>query len=97
MLLWLGIPKSSFNSIGNGNDNTCIIEEKLTALMKKILAEESKKQQQSLLKLISGNFQIAIKEIKNIKSEVNELKENIEFTEVVLEEKVRICRGKLVA
>ena len=59
---------------GHGNDNTCISEEKLTALMKKIFAEESKKQQQSLLKLISGNFEITMKETKNIKSEVNELK-----------------------
>ena len=71
------------------NDNTCISEERLTALMKKIFAEESGKQQQSLLKLISGNFEITMKEIKNIKSEVNELKKSIEFTEQVLEEKVQ--------
>ena len=32
--------------------------------MKKILAEELEKQQQSLLKLISGNFGKAMKEIK---------------------------------
>ena len=48
----------------NGNGNTCISEERLTALMKKILAEELEKLQQSLLKLISGNFGKAMKEIK---------------------------------
>ena len=57
-----------------GNGNTCISEERLTTLMKKIFAEELDKQQQSLLKLSSGNFEITMKEIKNIKCEVNQLK-----------------------
>ena len=64
-------------------------------LMKKIFAEELEKYQQSLLKLISGNFEITMKEIKNIKSEVNELKKSIEFTEEVLEEKVQKKVGSL--
>ena len=63
--------------------------------MKKILAEELEKQQQSLLKLISGNFEITMKEIKNIKCEVNELKKSIEFTEEVLEEKVQNMQRKV--
>ena len=83
--------------MAHGNGNTCISEERLTTLMKKIFAEELEKQQQSLLKLISGNFEITMKEIKNIECEVNELKKSIEFTEEVLEEKFKICRGKLVA
>ena len=36
--------------MAHGNGNTCIIEERLTALMKKIFTEELEKQQQSLLK-----------------------------------------------
>ena len=60
--------------MAHGNGNTCISEERLTVLMKKIFAEELEKQQQGLLKLISGNFEITMKEIKNIKSEMNELK-----------------------
>ena len=58
------------------NSNTCItvIEERFTALMKKMFAEELEKQHQNLLKLISGNFEITMKEIKNIKYEVIELK-----------------------
>ena len=58
--------------MAHGNGNTRIREERLTTPMKKILAEELEKQQQSLLKLISGNFEITMKEIKNIKCEVNE-------------------------
>ena len=67
-----------------GNGNTCIGAERLTALKKKIFTEELEKQKQSLLKLISGNFEITIEEIKNFKREVNELKKSIEFIEEVL-------------
>ena len=65
--------------------------------MEKIFAEEIEKQLQSLLQVISGNFAITIEETKHFKSEVNELKKSIEFTEEVLFVKVSICRGKLVA
>ena len=71
---------------------------KIKALMKKIFAEELEEQQQSLLKLISGNFEITMKEIKNIKSEVNELKKkSLNLQRRFLKKKFRICRGKLVA
>ena len=66
--------------MAHDNDNTCISEERLTALMEKIFGEEFEKPQQSLLKLISGNFEITMKKIKIIKSEMNELKKTIEFT-----------------
>ena len=55
--------------------------------MKKLYREELEKKQQILFKLIRGI--ITIKEMKNIKNEVNELKKTIEFTEEVLEEKVQ--------
>ena len=41
-------------------------------------------------------FEITMKEIKNIKSEVNEFKKSKEFTEEVLEEKVQTMQ-KIVA
>ena len=50
--------------MADSNGNTCISEERLTALMKKIFAEELEKQQQNLLKLISGKFEITMKGIK---------------------------------
>ena len=87
--------EDSGESLAHGNGNTCISEERLTVLMKKIFAEELEKQQQGLLKLISGNFEITMKEIKNIKIEMNELKKSIEFTEEVLEEKVQIMHRKV--
>ena len=73
------------------NGNTCIREERLTALMKKIFAEELEKQQQSLLKLINGNFEITMKEIKN-KCEVNELKKASNLQRMLLKKKFRKCR-----
>ena len=48
-----------------------------------------------MLKLISGYFEITVKEIKNIKSEVNELIISIEFTKEVLEEKVQNMQRKV--
>ena len=81
--------------MAHDNDNTCISEERLTALMKKVFAEELEKEQQSLLKLLSDNFEITMKEIKNITSEVNELKKNIQVTEEVLEEKVQNMQRKV--
>ena len=81
--------------MAHGNGNTCISEERLTTLMKKIFAEELEKQLQSLLKLISGSFEITMKEIKNIKCEINEFKKSIEFTEEVLEEKVQNMQRKV--
>ena len=80
----------------HGNGSMCISEEKLTVLMKKIFAEELEKQQQTFLKLISGNFEIIMKEIKNIKCEVNELKKASNLQRRFLKKKFRICRGKLV-
>ena len=46
--------------------NRGISEERITPWMKKIFTEELEKQQKSLLIFISGKFEIAIKEIKNI-------------------------------
>ena len=78
-----------------GNGNMCISKERLTALMKKTFVEELEKQQQSLLKSITGNFEITMKEMKNIKSKVNELKKSIKFTEDFVEQKVQNMQSSL--
>ena len=78
-----------------GNVNMCISKERLTVLMKKIFVEELEKQQQSLLKSITGNFEITVKELKIIKSRVNELKKSIKFTEDFLEQKVQNMQSSL--
>ena len=69
-------------------------EERLATLIREIFWEEFEKQQKNLLNLISGNLEITIKEIKSIKTEMNDLKKSIEFTENVLEEKVQKCQEK---
>ena len=75
--------------MAHGNGITCISEERLTTFMKKIFAEELKKQQQSLLKLVSGNFEITRREIKNIKCEINELKKTSNLQRRFLKKKFR--------
>ena len=56
--------------------------------------EEFEKQQNNLPNLIRDNFEITMKEIKSIKTAMNDLKKSIEFTENVLEEKVQNCQEK---
>ena len=70
-------------------DNKCLSKESLTTLTREIFREEFEKQQKNLLNLISGNLKITIKQIKSIKTEMNDLKKSIEFTKNVLEEKVQ--------
>ena len=79
------------------NDNMRISEERLTTLMKTIFAEELQKGQQSLLKLISGNFETTMTEVETIKSELNELTKALNLQRRFLKKKFRISRGKLVA
>ena len=56
--------------------------------MKEIFQEEFKKQERNILNIISGNFEITMNEIKNLKQEISELKSSLDFTEDVLEKKV---------
>ena len=53
--------------------------------------KEFEKQNKKLLNVISSNFKITTKEIKSIKTEMNDLKKRIEFTEYLLQEKFKIA------
>ena len=75
-------------------DNKCLSKESLTTLIREIFREEFEKQQKNLLNLISGNLKITIKQIKSVKTEMNDLKKSIEFSKDVLEEKVQKCQEK---
>ena len=68
--------------------HTCITKEKLQILIKNIFAEEFQKQEKNIINIISGNFEITMKEIKDLKGEVSDLKDSLEFTENVIEKKV---------
>ena len=66
----------------------CISEERLEALL---MTEEFKKQKQSILNIISSNFEISMNEIKNLKLEISEIKSSLDvllLKEDVLEKKV---------
>ena len=67
--------------------HTCITKEKLQILIKNIFAEEFQKQEKNI-NIIRGNFEITMKEIKDLKVEVSDLKDSLEFTENVIEKKV---------
>ena len=64
-------------------DNTDMLgdEERITKLIKKVFEDKFKKQEQNLAKIISGNLEITMQEIKSLKNEVNELKKCMEFTQ----------------
>ena len=50
-------------------DNTGMLcdEERITKLIKKVSEDEFKKQEQNLAKIISGNFEITMQEIRSLK------------------------------
>ena len=57
--------------------HSCITEERLKILIKSIFAEEFQKQEKNIVNIISGNFEITMKEIKDLKAEVSDLKESL--------------------
>ena len=74
----------------NMTDNTDMLcdEEHIAKLIKKVFEDEFKKQKQILAKIISGNLEITMQEIKSFENEINELKKSMEFTQNDLEERV---------
>ena len=75
--------------------HTCITEEKLKVLITSIFAEEFQKQEKNIINIIGGNFEITMKEIKNLKAEISDLKDIFEFTENVIEKKVEKLETEL--
>ena len=70
-------------------EHTGISEERLALLMKEIFQEEFNKKKRNILNIISGNFEINMNEIKNLKQEIIELKSSLDFTEEVLKKKLK--------
>ena len=58
--------------------------------MKEIFQEQFKKQERKILNIISGNFEITMNEIKNLKQEINRLKSSLYFTETFLKKILKI-------
>ena len=74
----------------------CITEERLQILITIIFAEEFQKQEKNIISIISGNFEITMKEIKDLKAEVRDLTGSLEFTENVIENKVENWKPNLI-
>ena len=55
--------------------HTFITEERLQTLIKNIFIEEFQKQEKNIINIISSNFEVAMKEIKDLKAEVSDLKD----------------------
>ena len=75
--------------------HTCITEERLQILIKNIFAEEFQKQEKNI-NIVSGNFEITMNEIRDLKAEVSsDLKDSLEFTENVIEKKAEKLKTEL--
>ena len=73
----------------------CITEERLQILIKKIFAEEFQKQEKNIINIISCNFEITMKKIKDLKAEVSDRKDSLEFTQNFIENEVEKLETKL--
>ena len=70
------------------NVNTLLSKENLKYMIKEILNEEFTKQEENITKLINGNFQTTMAElkkseddIKELKNDINDFKAYLQFTE----------------
>ena len=91
-------------SIDNNQLNepdTPLNKENLTGLIKEILKEEFAKQEKNISNLINGNFEITMKEIrksqdeiKDLRKEITEFKESLEFIENELHGKIKKLEEK---
>ena len=77
------------------NVNTLLSTENLKCIVKEVLNEEFTKQEENITKLINGNFQTTMAElkkfqddIKELKNKINDFKTSLQFTENELKEKV---------
>ena len=77
------------------DESTLWTEEKLTALIKKIITKAFDEHQRNLLNIIKGDFEISKQQILELKKEINELRQSIEHPEILLEDRVAPVEEKL--
>ena len=66
--------------------------------MRKIFEEDIQKQEKHLLSIISGNFELSMNEISgNLKKKISDLGESLEYTENVLEIKLKMLKKDIEA
>ena len=92
----IGVIEGNSSQEDNGkNVNTLLSKENLNCMIKEILNEEFMKQEGNITKLINGNFQTTMAElkksqddIKDLKNEINDFKASLQFTENELKKKI---------
>ena len=80
------------------NKVTLWTEEKLTAVIEKIITKALDEQQRNLISIIKGDFEISKQQIPELKKEMNELRhaENVLEDKVApVEEKLRNIEGRI--
>ena len=85
----IGVIEGNLSQEDNAkNVNTLLSKENLKSMIKEILNEEFTKQEENITKLINGNFQTTMAElkkseddIKELKNDINDFKASLQFTE----------------
>lgn len=78
-----------FSILNIAEAHTFISEEKLKVLIKSTFLEEFQKQEKNIINIVIDNFKITMKKIKDLKAEVSDLKDSLEFTENFIEKKLK--------
>ena len=75
-----------FSILNMAEAHTFII---IIILIKSTFLEEFQKQEKNIINIVIDNFKITMKKIKDLKAEVSDLKDSLEFTENFLEKKLK--------
>ena len=85
---------NSSQEVKDKNVNTVLSRRNLKCMIKEILNKEFTKQEKNITKLINGNFQTTMAELKEsqddfkeLRNELNDFKTSLQFTEIELKEK----------
>ena len=79
-MLWI-------TDLQHGGSTHVIIKKRFKYLIKSISAEKFRRQEKSIINIISRDFDITLMEKKYLKAEVSDLKESLEFTENVIKKR----------
>ena len=79
-MLWI-------TDLQHGGSTHVIIKKRFKYLIKSISAEKFRRQEKSIINIISRDFNVTLMEKKYLKAEVSDLKESLEFTENVIKKR----------
>ena len=100
----IGVIEGNSSQENSGQKQECqnsLSKKNLKCMIKETLNEESSKEEENITKLINGNFQTTMAElkksqynIKELKNQINDFKASLQFTENELKEKIEILEKK---